>query len=198
MSLIAILLIAFGVSIDAAAVSVSGSLCPGKYSKRHCAFNAACFFGGFQFIMPLTGFFAAELLSGLVEKIDHFLAFFLLLFVGGKMIWEACQGENSEKNSCPLGEFFAPKNLFIPAVATSLDALAVGAGLAFANSTIWLPAAMMGIITGAVSFICVIIGKKLASSKPGAAKKLSITGGVIIILIGTKILLQDIGIIPLF
>ncbi len=193
-----ILLIAFGVSIDAAAVSVSGSLCPGKYSKRHCAFNAALFFGGFQFFMPLAGFYAASILAGLVEKFDHYIAFTLLLIVGGKMIWENSHKNSPEINACPLGEFFSPANLIIPAIATSLDAMAIGASLAFSGKPVWISAAAMGVITGTVSAICVFAGKKLADKKCGSSGTLAIIGGIVIVLIGIKILLQDLNIIPHF
>lgn len=197
-SITEILLIAFGVSIDAAAVSVSGSLCPGKYSKWHCAFNAALFFGGFQFFMPLGGFYAASILTGFVEKFDHYIAFILLLIVGGKMIWENLHNNPEKENSCPLGDFFSPANLVVPATATSLDALAIGAGLAFAGKPIWIPAAAMGVITASVSIICVIAGKKISDKKHGTSGKLAIVGGAVIILIGIKILLQHLDIIPDF
>lgn len=191
MGLSEILLIAFGVSIDAAAVSASGSLCPGKYTKRHCAFNAALFFGGFQFFMPLVGFYAASFLTGIVDRFDNIVAFVLLTVVGGKMIWESYHKE--EENSCPLGEFFSPGNLIIPAVATSLDALAIGASLAFADKPIWIPAAAMGIITAIVSAACVLLGKKLSERKSKIGNKLAAAGGAAIILIGLKILLQHFG-----
>lgn len=188
-----ILLIALGVSIDAAAVSVSGSLCPGKFTKRHCAINAALFFGGFQFIMPLIGFFTAGIFSHAVRHFDHYLAFALLLFVGGKMIFEACRNEEAD-NSCPLGEFFSARNLIIPAIATSIDALAIGAGLAFSDRGIWLPSAAMGIVTAMVSAVCVMLGSRLRI-KELPAKKITILAGTVIILIGAKILLQDLGIL---
>ena len=196
MSITEILLIAIGVSLDAAAVSISGSLCPGKYSKRRCAFSAACFFGGFQFFMPLIGFFAAAFFTDKAEAVNHYIAFALLTFVGGKMIWEACQKAEDEE-SCPLGEFFSARNLFLPAVATSLDALAIGAGLAFSNSPIWLPAAAMGIVTALVSAICVILGKKLASGNING-KAMTICAGSVIILIGIKLLFQALGWLPEF
>ena len=192
-----ILLIAFGVSVDAAAVSASGSLCPGKYSKRHCAFNAALFFGGFQFFMPLIGFYAASFFTEAFAKFDDIIAFVLLFAVGAKMVWENCRKEE-EKKACPLGEFFAPVNLLLPAIATSLDALAIGASLAFANKPIWIPSAAMGIVTAAVSAVCVILGKKLAERKSKIADKLAIAGGVAIILIGFKLLFQHFGWIPSF
>lgn len=195
MSIAEILLIAFGVSVDAAAVTVSGSLCPGKYSKRRCAFNAACFFGGFQFVMPLAGFYAAGLFAEIFARFDHYIAFLLLALVGGKMIKEALSMKDEQKE-CPLGEFFSPGNLFLPAIATSLDALAIGAGLAFTKVSVWLPATAMGVITAVVSACCVLLGKKL--SKSLQADKLTFTGGCVIVLIGVKILLQDLGAIPQF
>ena len=191
------LLIAFGVSIDAAAVSVSGSLCPGKYSKRHCALNAALFFGGFQFIMPLTGALTAKFLSGTVGHLEHYIAAALLAFVGSKMIADACRQTESGE-SCPIGEFFSPRNLLIPAIATSIDALAIGAGLYFSGENVFIAAIFMGIITAAVSIICVLSGKHIAAKSSWNVKKLTISGGVVIIAIGIKILLQYLQIIPAF
>ena len=193
MTLTEIILIAFGVSVDAAAVSVSGSLCPGKYSKRRCAFNAALFFGGFQFFMPLAGFFSATFLTDAVAAFDHYLACGLLTSVGGKMIYESfCKKKSGE--TCPLGEFFSAGNLFFPAIATSLDAFAIGASFAFNKNSVWLPAAMMGGVTAAVSAFCVILGKRLAATSANE-KIMTIAGGSVIIFIGIKILLQDLGVL---
>ena len=192
-----IFLIAFGVSVDAAAVSISGSLCPGKYTKRHCAFNAACFFGGFQFFMPLAGFYMAGFFTGTVSRFEHWIAFILLTLVGEKMIWEA-RHSSSENQSCPLGEFFSVKNLFLPAIATSLDALAIGAGMAFSGVQILIPALTMGIVTALVSGGCVILGKFLAEKKIFDEKTMGTVAGIVIILIGLKLLLQKIGWLPQF
>ena len=106
-----LLIIAFGVSVDAFAVSAGGALCPASLPRRACALRAGLFFGGFQFLMPAIGYFAASLMSNTVKQIDHWLAFALLLLVGGKMIWEAF-AEKAEKDHCPMpgkGEFFAVK-----------------------------------------------------------------------------------------
>ena len=144
MNVVEALLIAFSVSLDAFALSVSGALTCRRGETAMCALKAAGFFGGFQFFMPLAGFFAAALLEDAVEKYDHWIAFALLAAVGGKMIAEALRGgENSEKPSAAAG-FFRCRNLIVPAVATSIDALAVGAGLAFSGSPILVPAAAMG------------------------------------------------------
>lgn len=189
MNILEILLIAFGVSVDAFAVSVGGSLeCPRIRAWRN-HFNAALFFGGFQFLMPVAGFFAARALTDLVDKYDHWCAFGLLLFVGGKMVWDGihADGEKEEKKACQL-DFFSPAKLFVPAIATSLDALAVGASIAFAGNTVWGPAAAMGIVTAAVSFCGVELGYRLKSF--GGEKTMTIAGGCVIILIGVKIIAE--------
>ena len=189
MGIIEIILISLGVSVDAAAVSVSGALCPGKYSRRRCAFNAALFFGGFQFFMPLAGFYIAAKLSVWLDirQIDHYLAFLLLLIVGVKMIREGVES-GTGKNSCPLGEFFSFGNLFLPAVATSLDALAIGGSIAFTQVDIWLPASAMGITTAVISGVCVVFGKFLAK-RLNCSGKLTVIAGAVIIMIGVKILI---------
>ena len=190
MNLLEILLISFGVSVDAFAVSVGGAMGCSKTSLRN-GFNAALFFGGFQFLMPVAGFFAAAALAGFVQKYDHWCAFGLLAVVGGKMICEGvCKGKEPEKESpevCQL-DFFSPVKLLLPAVATSLDALAVGGSIAFAGNSVWLPAAAMGVITGAVSFCGVELGYKLKSF--GCEKIMTAVGGVVIVLIGVRILAE--------
>ena len=189
MNLFEILLIAFGVSVDAFAVSVGGAMGCSKNSLRN-GFNAGLFFGGFQFLMPVAGFFAASLLSGFVGKFDHWCAFGLLVFVGGKMVWDGLRGEKNDGGNpevCQL-DFFSPAKLFVPAIATSLDALAVGGSIAFAGNAIWLPAAAMGIVTGIISFCGVELGYKLKSF--GCEKAMTVAGGVVIILIGVRILAE--------
>ena len=161
--------------------------------------NAAAFFGTFQIVMPLIGYFAATLLAGVVAAVDHWLAFLLLGVVGGKMIYEGIRPESEEERrkeggecSCPP-DFFAPKALFIPAVATSLDALAVGASLAFAGTGIWLPAAAMGIVTALASASGVLLGRKLGTL--AGERIMMAAGGTAIVLIGLKILLEHTGIL---
>ena len=187
MNWLEIILIALGVSVDAFAVSVGGAMGCQKNSWRNGC-NAALFFGGFQFLMPVAGFFAAALLAGFVEKYDHWCAFILLALVGGKMIFEGLKKEENKEEPvvCQL-DFFSPLKLFVPAVATSLDALAVGGSIAFAGNTIWIPAAAMGIVTGIISFCGVELGYKLKSF--GCEKIMTAVGGVVIVLIGLRILL---------
>lgn len=189
MSWIEIILIALGVSIDAFAVSVGGAMGCRKSSFRNGC-NAALFFGGFQFLMPVAGFFAASCLAGFVQKYDHWCAFLLLAFVGGKMIFDGLKKEEEKEEPlvCQL-DFFSPVKLILPAIATSLDALAVGASIAFTGNSVWAPAIVMGVVTGIISFVGVELGYKLKSF--GCEKIMTAIGGAVIVLIGVKILLTD-------
>ena len=188
MSIREVLILAFSVSLDAFAVSIAGAAGDGRF-RRNAAL-AALFFGGFQFLMPLAGFFPARLLRDFFSTgCDRWIAFALLGFVGGKMIYEALRGETggSDPQSKPEKSFFTVSTLFAAAVATSLDALTSGAGIAFAGSSIWLPAAAMGAVTALMSAAGVGCGVRLG--KFVGARPLTAAGGVAIIGIGVKILL---------
>ena len=192
MGIITILFLSLGVSVDAFAVSVAGALCDRSKNRWLKILLAALFFGGFQFLMPPLGYGAATLCADFVKAVDHYIALLLLLYVGGNMIFEAFRSENENSDvCCASGRFFTPKRLFMPAVATSLDALAVGAGLRFAGAEILLPAVSMGITTGIISGIGVFAGEKLG--KFAGEKAMTIAGGCAIILIGVKIFLEDMG-----
>lgn len=201
MSIFAVLILAVSVSIDAFAVSVGGALCDRSGRRFRNAANAAFFFGSFQVIMPVAGFYAAALLAAPLAEVDHWLAFLLLGLVGGKMIREGIllkpekadgDGECETCRNCPP-DFFAPKALFVPAVATSLDALAVGASLAFAGNAIWIPAAAMGGVTAFASAAGVLLGRKLGVL--AGERVMMIIGGSAIVLIGLKILLEHTGVL---
>lgn len=222
MYILEVLLISLSVSIDAFAVSVGGSLCGRSAHRFRDAARAALFFGGFQCFMPVLGYFAAALLAGAVKSLDHWIAFLLLSFVGGNMIRGAYEKEErtpdlpvgisgtaesgnaqdssgGEKGCIPCSslssgsDFFSPRKLFLPAVATSIDALAVGAGLKFAGSGILFPALSMGIATALISALGVLIGGRLASL--AGERIMTVAGGSAIILIGFKILLEHLGVL---
>ena len=187
MSLRDVLILAFSVSLDAFAVSIAGAAGDGRF-RRNAAL-AALFFGGFQFLMPLAGFFPAQLLREFFSSgCDRWIAFALLGFVGGKMIFEALRhethdsGDEKRKN----GLFTVP-NLLAAAVATSLDALTSGAGIAFAGFSIWIPAAAMGAVTALMSAAGVGCGVRIG--KFVGARPLTAAGGAAIIAVGVKILL---------
>ncbi|WP_176015135.1 manganese efflux pump MntP family protein [Victivallis sp. Marseille-Q1083] len=186
MSWLDILLVSFGVSIDALAVSICGGLSNRTTPWRH-GLTAGAFFGSFQILMPLFGYFIASLVKGPLERCDHWIAFGLLALVGGKMIYEALKHGN-EEGDC--SNIFTWRIMLILAVATSLDALAVGASYAMLNTSIWQPALAMGVVTFGMSLFGVQLGVR---SGRFFSKKIEIAGGVVIILIGVKILIEHLS-----
>lgn len=188
MNLIEVIGISFAVSIDALAVSIGGSLCADSRRKVRNACNAALFFGGFQFLMPVCGYFASAWIVKYAGKSTNFIGCALLAFVGIKMIIDGMKSDSDEREVCKVGmtDFFAPENLILPAVATGIDALAVGAGFAFSKTTLWIPAASMGIFTAIISAAAVLTGSRL--KRLAGEKTMMITGGIVLISIGIKIL----------
>ena len=186
MSFLEVLLLGIGLSMDAFAVSI----CKGLAMKKITVANAAVvglWFGGFQALMPLIGYLAGSTFSGHIQKIDHWVAFILLALIGANMIREAVSGEDEEGSaSLAVGE------MFLLAVATSIDALAVGVTFAFLEVKI-LPAVS---IIGVTTFIFSVAGVKIGNLFGLRYKaKAEIAGGIILIGIGTRILLQHLGII---
>lgn len=192
MGIVELLLIAAGLSMDAFAVSI----CKGLGMKRvnlKVAFVLALFFGGFQALMPLIGWALGSQFLWLISPIDHWIAFVLLAVIGGKMLWEALHDEEGEDDGKPadkidLGEFF------ILAVATSIDALAVGISFAALAVDIVLSILIIGVVTFCFTIAGVFVGNFFGSRYE---KPASIVGGVVLILIGLKILLEHLGILVL-
>jgi len=171
--------IALGLAMDSFAVSISS----GSIIKRHHINNnlkIALFFGIFQGIMLLLGWIVGMSLNELLSNIDHWLAFGILTFIGVKMIIES---KKSESNFDPLNTYI----LTTLAFATSIDALAVGLSFSLLKISIIIPALIIGIITFILSFLGVIIGKKFGHLFQGS---IEIIGGIILIIIGLKILIQ--------
>ena len=188
-----LLLLAVGVSMDAFAVSI----CKGLAMKRATIGGMATvggWFGGFQALMPLIGFFLGTLFAAAIEAVDHWVAFGLLGIIGFNMLKEAfepgCEcGCCADEHNADLGA----KTMFVMAVATSIDALAVGISLAMAGGVnIWLSVALIGLTTFGFSAAGVKIGSLF-----GAAfeKKAQLAGGAILILLGVKILLEHLGVL---
>ena len=189
-------LLAVGLSMDAFAVSVCKGLSVKKAGLKE---GAVCgsWFGGFQALMPLIGYFLGTLFAEAIETFDHWVAFGLLAIIGINMLKEAFEKE--ECSCCSVdgcGEQNADlsvKTMFIMAVATSIDALAVGISLAMAgNVNIWLAALLIGICTCGFSAAGVKIGNIFGAK---FEKKAQLSGGLILILLGTKILLEHLGIL---
>jgi putative Mn2+ efflux pump MntP len=182
MDLITNVWLALGLAADAFAVSLSSGLTI-KHMKINKALKIALFFGGFQALMPLIGWFAGLTLQGSISSIDHWVAFGLLSFIGGKMIYEATQDEVEDKKFNPLDTY----TLITLAVATSLDALAVGFGFAVLKTSIAAPITTIGFITFFLSFAGVFIGHKCGAF---CQKQVEILGGLVLIGIGSKILIE--------
>lgn len=189
--IIELVLIGVGLAMDAFAVSVCKGLSMRKVKARH-AVVIALFFGGFQALMPVVGWALGIGFEKYITSFDHWIAFILLLIIGGKMVMDVIRGEQGPEDDRNLP--FAPdiKELFLLAIATSIDALAVGVTFAFLNYSILLSASIIGVVTFVISFAGVYIGNVFGSRWEKGA---SLFGGIILILIGTKILLEHLGVI---
>ena len=188
MGIFELLLVGVGLSMDAFAVAVCKGLNMRKVNKVHC-FVIALFFGGFQALMPLIGWVLGIQFEQYITSFDHWIAFVLLAFLGGKMVLEALKEDEEEINKTE--STLNIKELFILAIATSIDALAVGITFAFLNVNIIPAITLIGCTTFVLSAIGVFIGNIFGSRYKSKAE---LAGGVILILIGAKILLDHLGI----
>lgn len=189
-----LLLLAVGLSMDAFAVSICKGLAMKKATLK-AELTCGIWFGGFQFLMPLIGYFLGTLFASAIEAVDHWVAFILLAIIGINMLREAFGKE--EENSTDDADL-SVKTMFVMAVATSIDALAVGISLAMAGLPIWgldgifAAVIMIGLCTCAFSACGVKIGNVFGSRYE---KKAQIAGGIILILLGVKILMEHLGVI---
>lgn len=174
--------VALGLSMDAFAVSVANGLVIHQLKFRH-AFRISLFFGAFQAFMPVLGWLAGTCLSSLIQHIAHWVAFFLLLFIGIKMIVEA----KSRDRECSSRNCLHFPTLLVMSLATSIDALAVGVSFAVLKISIFLPIAIIGAVTFVVCIIGVYIGDRTGHI---FENKLETAGGILLIGIGIKILLE--------
>ena len=189
MSTLELILIAVGLAMDAFAVAVCRGLKMKKLNYAHGTV-IALFFGGFQALMPLIGWFLGFKFEQYIVSIDHWIAFILLSFIGGRMIYEAVKDGNEDECGCCGSGKLDLKELTVMAIATSIDALAVGITFAFLRVNIVLSASLIGVITFAICFAGVVIGHVFGSKLKNRAE---IVGGVILILIGIKILLDHLS-----
>ena len=180
-----ILLLGVGLSMDAFAVSVCKGLAVRRADLK-TSLVCGAWFGLFQALMPLIGYFLGRVFADAIQAVDHWVAFGLLVLVGGNMIKEALSGE--EESSTPD---LSVKAMLPLAVATSIDALAVGISLAMTEAPIWTSITVIGITTFVLSAIGVTIGGIFGNK---FQKKAEIFGGVVLIVLGCKILLESLGI----
>lgn len=193
MGIVELFLIAVGLSMDAFAVSV----CKGLGMKRinfKVAVVLALFFGGFQALMPVIGWALGSQFLRLISPIDHWIAFILLAIIGGKMLWvafhddEGDSDDSSDANVIDLGEYL------MLAIATSIDALAMGISFAALSVNIVAAASFIGVITFVLTVAGVAVGHFFGARYE---KPATIVGGVVLILIGLKVLLEHLGILVL-
>ena len=182
-------LLAVGLSMDAFAVSVCKGLCMPKINRSY-TFLIGLFFGGFQALMPLIGWILGKQFERYIVDYDHWIAFALLSLIGGNMIYEAISDKDE---ACPVIRVNI-KELFLLAIATSIDALAVGVTFAFLNANIWISILLIGCTTFILSIAGVLIGHKFGSRYK---QKAELAGGIILIMIGLKILLEHLGVLNL-
>ena len=185
MSCSELLFIAAGLSMDAFAVSVCKGLSVKKLEPRH-ALLVGLYFGGFQFLMPVLGWLLGYRFEALITGVDHWVAVGLLALIGGNMIRESFSEEEE------LNDDFGVKTMLLLAVATSIDALAVGITFAFLSVRILPAAGTIGVTTFLLSAVGITIGRAFGARWKARAER---AGGLILILIGLKILLEHLGIL---
>ena len=186
MGLLELFILAVGLSMDAFAVSVCKGLAMPKITVKKAAV-VGIWFGGFQALMPALGYLLGSQFKDSITAIDHWIAFILLGIIGGNMIREACSGECEKEN-----DSLDIKTMFLLAVATSIDALAVGITFAFLKVNIAAAVSFIGITTFIISAAGVKIGNIFGTKYKSKAE---LAGGIILILLGLRILLEHLGIL---
>lgn len=194
MGIFELFILAVGLSMDAFAVAICKGLATQKLKPRHML-TVGAWFGGFQALMPLIGYFLGTAFAKYVTAIDHWIALVLLCGIGGNMIKESFEKE--EENECECGcDGYAFKTMFVMAIATSIDALAAGISLAMDlngnNTYAFIAVAFIGIITFTLSAVGVKIGNIYGAKYKSKAE---FAGGAILILLGIKILLEHLEVI---
>lgn len=188
MTLLELFIIAVGLSMDAFAVSICKGLAMRRANFRSMAL-VGLWFGGFQALMPVVGYLVGVRFREAITAVDHWIAFGLLAVIGGNMIHEALSKEEEDGGE---DDSLSPKTMVLLALATSIDALAVGVGFAFLDVNITAAAGFIGTVTFILSAAGVRVGSVFGAKYKSRAE---ITGGVILILMGAKILLEHLGLI---
>jgi manganese efflux pump family protein len=181
MNFLEILLISLSMAMDAFAVCLGAGAQEQTVGPRP-TFRLAFHFGLFQFLMPIIGWFAGATIERYIAAYDHWIAFALLAFVGGRMVYSGFHSEQDVEKDDPSRGW----TLVLLSIAVSIDALAVGLSLGIVGVTIWVPAVVIGIVTGLVSWLGLRLGNKLGEK---FGQRMEIIGGIVLILIGIRILL---------
>jgi manganese efflux pump family protein len=173
--------LAVGLAMDAFAVALATGMAIDTVTPRH-VFRLGFHFGLFQFLMPIIGWLAGTKLAAQISGYDHWVAFILLGYVGGKMLWEARGEKKSENNNDPTRGL----SLVTLSVATSLDALAVGISMAFLGVSVWFPSVVIGVIAAILTAVGITFGGRIGLRWGRWAE---VAGGIVLILIGLRVLL---------
>lgn len=189
MGILELFLIGVSLSMDAFAVAVCHGLSMPKLNLRH-GVVIALFFGGFQALMPFLGWLLGSQFAQYIESVDHWVAFGLLALIGGNMVREALSPEDEEEPACAVADRLDLKRLFMMAIATSIDALAVGVTFAFFKVAIGPAVTIIGLTTFCISLGGVVVGNFFGTRYKQRAE---LTGGIVLILLGAKILLEHLG-----
>ena len=189
MIFLTLLLLGLSLSMDTLAIAVTIGICKTDICRRH-ALKTAAIFAAFQTLMPALGYLAGSQILGLIKPFDHWVAFGLLAFIGGKLIYETLheetvEDENGETLACPREDPTGTRRLIVLAIATSIDALAAGISLAVDLAPIGLALLLIGLTTFVVAFSGAMLGRRLGVL---FQRNASITGGIVLILLGGKIL----------
>ena len=191
MSFIELFLIGVGLSMDAFAVAICQGLSMTRIKWGH-ALTVGLYFGGFQALMPFVGWMLGSQFAGRIQQYDHWIAFILLVLIGGNMIREALSGDEEDAAQAETDLRLDHKKLFLMAIATSIDALAIGVTFAFLETAILPAIGIIGCTTFCISVAGVAVGCWFGARYK---KRAEITGGAILVLLGIKILLDHLGIL---
>lgn len=181
MNIFEIIFIALSMAMDAFAVCLGVGAARTSEGGR-AIFRLSFHFGLFQFLLPVVGWFAGLTVSRYIENYDHWVAFVLLVFVGGRMILSGFDDREEVNKTDPSRGW----NMVLLSVAVSIDALAIGLSLAIVNVNIWYPAVVIGLVTGLMSLLGLRLGNQLGRM---VGKRMEIIGGIVLILIGVRIIL---------
>lgn len=182
MNWINVLGLSLGLAMDAFAVAIAAGVSLARVTPRH-VFRLAFHFGLFQFLMPVVGWLVGSQVAHWIQAFDHWVAFALLAWVGGKMLWEGCAGQEERSVSDPTRGL----TLVTLSVATSIDALAVGLSLALLGVDVWGPSVVIGVITATLTAVGISFGNRWGRRWGRAAE---ILGGCVLLLIGVKIVVS--------
>jgi putative Mn2+ efflux pump MntP len=189
MGFVEIFLLSLGLAMDATAVAAARGVVANRVRVRDALFVGALF-GGAQALMPAAGWLLGDVVGPAVKSVDHWIAFVLLVGIGGKMLWEARGSDDEKEDAVGADQAFALKGLLLLAVATSIDAFAVGITLPMLNAPFALSLVTIGVVTFVLSAVAVLVGKKLGAL---VGSKLEVVGGLVLVMLGVRILVEHLS-----